>query len=447
MFKCYNPRNQKQKGSHVLLYNIMIGKVAGTYCFFAQLFGYRIIAVSYEARSLGVTRIMRGDDAKEKCPDIILFKVPSRRGKADLRKFRKASTKVMDCISRFVNDIERASIDEAYLDITNAVNKRLADRSISMETLNFYPGNHVVLPPEKAAPFLSSTNSTSLSLELNHKNWRELLVSTLESGSQLIVASELSWEIRKAILNETGFSCSVGIAQNKTIAKLACSLNKPNRQTMVPPESVDFLLSNTPVKKIRNLGGKLGLSVAEQFKIENLGELSKIPLSHLTAAFGEKTATWLYALCRGTDTEPVTPRSLPKSIGCSKNFLGQNALTSQTLILHWLRTLSDELVERLREDMYMNNREATCVVLYARIHSPVGPSTFSRTLSGASTYLAMLSTRSDTSTSHQFSSGEELHISADEEKETEIIISKLSYLGLNALREALSIKNSELDTW
>lgn len=45
--------------------------------------GCRIIAVNYEARSFGVTRHMRGKEAKEKCPDIILVSVPCLRGKAD----------------------------------------------------------------------------------------------------------------------------------------------------------------------------------------------------------------------------------------------------------------------------------------------------------------------------------------------------------------------------
>ena len=47
---------------------------------------FRIIAVSYEARAFGVSRNMRGDDAKVKCPGINLVSVPQVRGKADLTK-------------------------------------------------------------------------------------------------------------------------------------------------------------------------------------------------------------------------------------------------------------------------------------------------------------------------------------------------------------------------
>lgn len=46
----------------------------------------RIIAVNYVARAMGVNRHMRGDEAKEKCPEIILPSVPCSRGKADITK-------------------------------------------------------------------------------------------------------------------------------------------------------------------------------------------------------------------------------------------------------------------------------------------------------------------------------------------------------------------------
>ena len=53
------------------------------------MFPFRIIAVSYEARAAGVTRQMRGDDARKVCPSIRLVQVPEVRGKADLTKYKK----------------------------------------------------------------------------------------------------------------------------------------------------------------------------------------------------------------------------------------------------------------------------------------------------------------------------------------------------------------------
>ena len=83
----------------------------------------RIIAVGYEARKAGVTRQMRGDEAKSKCPDIHLVHVPENRGKADLTQFRDAGAEVIDVLSDFSDCLERASIDEAYLDLTNTVQR------------------------------------------------------------------------------------------------------------------------------------------------------------------------------------------------------------------------------------------------------------------------------------------------------------------------------------
>ena len=70
-----------------------------------------------------MTRQMRGDEAKEKCPDIILARVPELRGKADLTRYRDACAEVMDILQTFTDVCERASVDEAYLDLTARIEK------------------------------------------------------------------------------------------------------------------------------------------------------------------------------------------------------------------------------------------------------------------------------------------------------------------------------------
>lgn len=87
----------------------------------------RIIAVNYPARAQGVTRHMRGDEAKAQCPDIELVKVPNVREKADLSKYRDAGKEVAAVLQTFTPLLQRASIDEAYLDITERVQSRLLE--------------------------------------------------------------------------------------------------------------------------------------------------------------------------------------------------------------------------------------------------------------------------------------------------------------------------------
>lgn len=85
--------------------------------------GGGIIAVGYEARKFGVTRQMRGDDAKEKCPDVNLIYVPENRGKADLSNYRDAGAEVIQVLSSFSDCLERASIDEAFIDLSETIKK------------------------------------------------------------------------------------------------------------------------------------------------------------------------------------------------------------------------------------------------------------------------------------------------------------------------------------
>lgn len=83
--------------------------------------------MNYPARAHGVTRHMRGDEAKAQCPDIELVKVPNIREKADLSKYRNAGKQVATVLQTFTPLLTRASVDEAYLDLTEQVQNRLME--------------------------------------------------------------------------------------------------------------------------------------------------------------------------------------------------------------------------------------------------------------------------------------------------------------------------------
>ncbi|XP_017402861.1 DNA polymerase eta isoform X3 [Cebus imitator] len=184
---------------------------------------------------------------------------------------------------------------------------------------------------------------------------------------QLTVGAVIVEEMRAAIERETGFQCSAGISHNKVLAKLACGLNKPNRQTLVSHGSVPKLFSQMPIRKIRSLGGKLGASVIEILGVEYMGELTQFTESQLQSHFGEKNGSWLYAMCRGIEHDPVKPRHLPKTIGCSKNFPGKTALVTREQVQWWLLQLAQELEERLTKDRNDNDRVATQLAVGVRV--------------------------------------------------------------------------------
>ncbi|KAM9345004.1 DNA polymerase eta [Symphorus nematophorus] len=345
-----------------------------------------IIAVSYEARAYGVTRSMWVADAKTRCPDLQVARVPESHGKADLTNYRDASVEVIEVMSRFAV-IERASIDEAYMDLTAAVQQRLkdmTDKQIEPELLRttFIQGYPLSSPEEEAAAEDAAVDKE----EQRSRGLREWLASLpgplsgkhSSAELQLTVGALIVEEMRAAVEKHTGFRCSAGISHNKVLAKLACGLNKPNRQTVLPLDSVTELFNSLPISKIRNLGGKLGASITETLGVENMGDLTRFSQAQLEQHFGEKTGQWLYDLCRGIEFEAVKPRQLPKSIGCSKNFPGKTSLATKEQVQYWLHQLALELEERLIKDREVNGRVAKLLTVGVRQLGDKRLSSFSR---------------------------------------------------------------------
>lgn len=319
--------------------------------------GGGIIAVNYEARDCGVTRNMMGDDAKKKCPSIKLARVPEVRGKADLTRYRDASKDVFDVLTQFSDCVEKASIDEAYIDLTETVQKRVkaSEFTVTPEQL----GSTCVVG------WGAKDCDTKAEKEYARKQGVEDWLDRISSEDmpdmqeqQLAVAAVIMEEIRAAVYKQTTFRCSAGIAHNKMLAKLACGIHKPNRQTVLPRSSVPGLYADLPLKKVRNLGGKLGDSLMEELGCNTMADLSNLSLRELQKQFGEKVGAWLFDLGRGVDNEPVTPRQLVKSIGCSKNFRGKTALATKSAVKHWLLQMAEEVAERLKQDQESNKRIA-----------------------------------------------------------------------------------------
>ncbi|KRZ68710.1 DNA polymerase eta [Trichinella papuae] len=338
--------------------------------------GGGIIAVDYEARHYNVKRGMRGQDALAVCPEIHLVQVPTQRGKADLTKYRKASEEVFHVLSLCEAVVERASIDEAYLDLTAIVKKEL----LSMKTEGRYIAEDALEDTHLAVKHDSVENIEALISLANSLIRNDIIDENAEEIVLHVIGAALVNKIRKQIFEKTNFHCSAGIAVNKMLAKLACGLNKPKQQTIVLPSSVADFFSTVPIRKVRNLGGKLGYKITKHFEIETMRELANLNPSLLEKFVGEKTKlvlrcsrsyfqinkNWLLELCCGIDRDPVVIRQLPKSIGCSKNFPGRNALRSVNDVRHWTRQLSEELEERLISDKIANCRIAKSLTVGIR---------------------------------------------------------------------------------
>ncbi|NWS55009.1 POLH polymerase, partial [Chunga burmeisteri] len=332
--------------------------------------GGGIIAVSYEARAFGVSRGMWATEARALCPDLALARVPQARGKADLTRVGCFISSEANGIYVFPNEwLLRCPL--LVLAVGTQLQKHVAAGWLMLPVPWLGSARNAHTDP-LCVPFLEDLRQRGLhewlaSLSFDNPDCPDL---------QLTMGAVIVEEIRVAVESATGFRCSAGISHNKTLAKLACGLNKPNRQTLVSSRFVPQLFSQLPVGNIRNLGGKLGTAITDILGVEYIGELTQFSETQLQTHFGDKTGSWLYDLCRGIEEEPVKNRYLPQSIGCSKNFPGRTALATQKEVQHWLLQLALELESRLIKDRSQNHRVAKQLMVVIRMQGDTRVSRF-----------------------------------------------------------------------
>ena len=196
---------------------------------------------SYDARDLGIHAAMPITQAKsiaEESEDEVHF-LPM-----DREYYREVSDKIRDQIyENYAEKIEQASIDEAYLDIT-----------------------------EEAGSF--------------------------EEAERL--AGEIQKEVRKGF----GITCSVGIGPNKLVGKRVSDREKPEGLTTVLPEEVDDFMQGLELEDIHGIGGKT-VEKLEDLGINSVEELAKADRRKLVEKFGENLGMKIQDKARGIDDEPV----------------------------------------------------------------------------------------------------------------------------------------------
>ncbi len=105
-------------------------------------------------------------------------------------------------------------------------------------------------------------------------------------------AREIARELKAAVKDATGLRCSIGLAPNKLIAKIASELDKPDGLTVVPASEVARRMSPLSVRKVNGVGPKSAAKLA-QLGIRTIGELAAAEPAFLRQHFGESYSQWL----------------------------------------------------------------------------------------------------------------------------------------------------------
>ncbi|MDM0043506.1 DNA polymerase IV [Variovorax dokdonensis] len=125
--------------------------------------------------------------------------------------------------------------------------------------------------------------------------------------------------IQKSILQATGLTCSIGVAPNKLIAKMASEFDKPNGISVVYEEDLQTRIWPLPCRKVNGIGPKADAKL-QQHGIHTIGELAARERDWLIGHFGKATGAWMHEVAWGRDDRAVVTESEPVSMSRETTF-------------------------------------------------------------------------------------------------------------------------------
>lgn len=158
-----------------------------------------------------------------------------------------------------------------------------------------------------------------------------------------LFAVQIGKDIRQAIKSELDLSCSVGVAPNKLVAKIASDYRKPGGLTAIPPDKVFAFMNHLPVRRLFGVGPATELRLA-QHGIRTCADLVQLPLVEIERTFGQQ-GVWLHQAAQGIDLRPVQLHRIRKSFGREETFPQDETCLSR--LLQELHKLCMQVVEDL----------------------------------------------------------------------------------------------------
>lgn len=158
--------------------------------------------------------------------------------------------------------------------------------------------------------------------------------------------------IRARVEKEQGITCSVGIAHNKFIAKIASGHCKPNGVLEIDPDKMLDFLHPLPATEIWGVGPKTNEHLTK-LGLVTVGDIANTPRGTLIRVLGQASGSSLYELAWGRDYRDVVTERIEKSISASETF--DIDLDNQEEILKELLRLTEKSTERMRAKGFATN--------------------------------------------------------------------------------------------
>ncbi len=198
-------------------------------------------------------------------------------------KYKEVSRKIHGIFSRYTDKIEPLSLDEAYLDLT--------------------------------------------------------------SEDEPVSATLIAYEIQKAIYDEIGLTCSIGVSYNKLLAKIGSDFKKPGGITIIEPHKAQKFINKLPIQAFPGVGRK-SLSKFHEYGIYTGHDFRKLSFKQAQLLYG-RLGSSLYFYTRGVDNREVISERIAKSIGCE--YTMANDLQTKDEINYELKKIANECYRRVEK--------------------------------------------------------------------------------------------------
>jgi DNA polymerase IV (archaeal DinB-like DNA polymerase) len=149
-------------------------------------------------------------------------------------------------------------------------------------------------------------------------------------------------EIKTKLESVQKLTCSIGVAPNKSAAKIASDFQKPDGLTVVSPGDLKSFLAPLPTRAISGIGTKTE-AFLDSIGVKTIGDLQKVPGQQLVKYFG-KTGVWLWGVANGLEQIEVKERPM-RSLGAEHTF--EKDVADQAEVLSKLQELVDRLHMRI----------------------------------------------------------------------------------------------------
>ena len=236
-----------------------------------------VSTASYEARKYGIHSAMSKMDALKLCPNLIVVD-------HDFKAYQEYSRRFMEIFREYTSIVEQASIDEAYLDMTNASKER-------------FP-------------------------------------------------LDIAKEIQMRLKNELNLPCSIGIAPTMFLAKMGSDLKKPMGLTVVRKKDVPKLLYPLPIGDFFGIGKK-SVPYFESIGIYKIGDIVSYDENELREKIGENQFNYIMKCLKGKSDDIVNPNRYAKSMSIGNSHTLDRETNNETILKKELRILAERVSKRL----------------------------------------------------------------------------------------------------